>query len=174
VALENKDYQQRLNAVHVKNAADQKRLAAIAIVTQQDEKWKADNCKLCPHCRRVINKLDGCDSMICGKNYHGGDVQDGCGQQFSYSTAPAYQPSVDVRPFMPVPAPKRSATRIWREDNGEATTCSVCSKAVEGIKLQCINCPYLVCCINCELLDASDMQAVSPHHSNLHLMQIFR
>lgn len=36
MALENKDYQQRLNAVHVKNAADQKRLAAIAIVTQQD------------------------------------------------------------------------------------------------------------------------------------------
>ena len=33
---------------------------------KMDENWKKANCKLCPHCRKVVNKQDGCDHMVCG------------------------------------------------------------------------------------------------------------
>lgn len=56
-----------------------------------DEDWKAANCKLCPNCRRAINKLEGCDLMKCGGDYHGGNTQNGCGASFNWSQAPPYQ-----------------------------------------------------------------------------------
>ncbi len=34
--------------------------------------------------------MDGCDLMTCGQNYHGGDKQNGCGQGFRWTAAPAY------------------------------------------------------------------------------------
>ena len=42
---------------------------------EQDEHWKAANCKRCPSCHRAINYLSGCDLMKCGDDYHGGNVQ---------------------------------------------------------------------------------------------------
>jgi len=57
-----------------------------------DEQYKAQNCRLCPHCRRVVQHLSGCDLMVCGRNYHGGDDQSGCGQGFRWSQALPYQP----------------------------------------------------------------------------------
>ena len=30
------------------------------------EQWKEENCKVCPRCSRVIEKLEGCDMMTCG------------------------------------------------------------------------------------------------------------
>ena len=44
-----------------------------------DEQYKATNCRLCPSCKRVVQRLEGCDSMICGQDAHGGNVQSGCG-----------------------------------------------------------------------------------------------
>ena len=55
------------------------------------EKWKEENCKLCPNCGRVIEKLEGCDAMKCGTDYHGGSVQNGCGADFTWSTAQKYK-----------------------------------------------------------------------------------
>lgn len=55
-----------------------------------DEQYKAQNCRLCPKCQRVVQHLGGCDSMICGQNYHGGDQQSGCGQKFNWSQATPY------------------------------------------------------------------------------------
>jgi len=56
----------------------------------EDEKWKTINCKACPHCNRPIQKMEGCDSMVCGKDAHGGNVQQGCGKQFAWSSSKAY------------------------------------------------------------------------------------
>jgi hypothetical protein len=81
---------------------------------QENEAFKAARCKRCPHCQRIIEKvsyfaiclsrtlisvlqLDGCDAMICGQNYHGGDVQNGCGRAFNWTTAPAYVADVGAR-----------------------------------------------------------------------------
>jgi len=57
-----------------------------------DEGYKAQNCRMCPHCGRVVQHLGGCDAMICGQNYHGGDVQSGCGKNFRWSHAGPYVP----------------------------------------------------------------------------------
>ena len=56
-----------------------------------NETWKAENCKHCPSCNRVINKLSGCDSMVCGRDWHGGNAQAGCGTHFEWSEAPPYR-----------------------------------------------------------------------------------
>lgn len=60
-------------------------------------------------------QLDGCDLMICGQNYHGGDVQNGCGARltfqflavfscviiifyrFRWTQAPAYTPDTGTK-----------------------------------------------------------------------------
>ena len=57
---------------------------------QQDEKWKEQHCRLCPHCGKVIYRVDGCDSMTCGRDAAdkgGGNKQDGCGKKFNWKQA---------------------------------------------------------------------------------------
>ena len=49
---------------------------------RQMELWKQKHCRRCPYCTRVVEKLDGCDLILCGGNYHGGNQQRGCGKQF--------------------------------------------------------------------------------------------
>ena len=51
---------------------------------QADENLKAQRCKLCPNCQRVIERIDGCDTMVCGSNAHGGNQQNGCNTRFSW------------------------------------------------------------------------------------------
>jgi hypothetical protein len=29
-----------------------------------DENYKASRCRRCPHCNRVIERIDGCDTMV--------------------------------------------------------------------------------------------------------------
>ena len=54
-----------------------------------DEEWKANNCKMCPNCGRLIQRTEGCSSMKCGTDYHGGNIQNGCGHGFNWDSAPA-------------------------------------------------------------------------------------
>ena len=61
---------------------------------QADEEFKSANCKMCPKCGRVVQKLDGCNLMICGQNYHGGDNQNGCGTRFDWARASPYKVNV--------------------------------------------------------------------------------
>lgn len=82
-----------------------------------DEQFKAANCRLCPSCGRVVQKLDGCDSMICGQNYHGGDVQSGCGNRFAWSKATPYVPMAATGPNQinfDLPEPHRDEPLIHR------------------------------------------------------------
>ena len=61
---------------------------------EQDEAWKESHCKTCPHCGKVVYKVDGCDSMTCGRDASdkgGGNKQDGCGKAFRWNQAPAYK-----------------------------------------------------------------------------------
>ena len=48
----------------------------------------------CPNCRRMIQKIDGCNSMRCGENFHGGNRQYGCGTTFDFTNAPRYRSKV--------------------------------------------------------------------------------
>merc|ERR1711981_859788 len=60
---------------------------------EQDEAWKKRHCRLCPQCRRPIEKTQGCHSMVCGQNFHGGNEQPGCGRKFDWATALPYDVS---------------------------------------------------------------------------------
>eukprot|EP00906_Rhabdomonas_costata_P019200 RCo028010 len=57
---------------------------------ERDEAWKERNCRLCPGCHRVVQKIDGCNQVLCGHDYHGGNEQQGCGLVFDWSSARAY------------------------------------------------------------------------------------
>eukprot|EP00005_Dracoamoeba_jomungandri_P009324 CAMPEP_0174275770 /NCGR_PEP_ID=MMETSP0439-20130205/60011_1 /TAXON_ID=0 /ORGANISM="Stereomyxa ramosa, Strain Chinc5" /LENGTH=335 /DNA_ID=CAMNT_0015367917 /DNA_START=1107 /DNA_END=2111 /DNA_ORIENTATION=+ len=61
-----------------------KELKERAKEAEKDEEWKREHCKLCPSCGRTINYLEGCDLMRCGRDYHGGNVQNGCGASFRW------------------------------------------------------------------------------------------
>jgi hypothetical protein len=63
-----------------------------------DEQYKATNCRLCPSCKRVVQRLEGCDSMICGQDAHGGNIQSGCGAKFNWAQAQPYKASATQQP----------------------------------------------------------------------------
>merc|ERR1719313_555425 len=70
-------------------AAALRQVEAMKIVVQRhkelesDEIWKARNCRRCPFCSRPVQKIEGCDSMLCGQDAHGGNAQPGCGLRFN-------------------------------------------------------------------------------------------
>ena len=82
------EFEQQRNATAQRNEELRQRYNELIA----DENYKAQNCRLCPNCRRIVQKLEGCDAMICGRNYHGGDDQSGCGQEFRWSQAQPYVP----------------------------------------------------------------------------------
>ena len=60
-----------------------------------DEQWKQQNCRRCPHCRQVINRLSGCNSMVCGVDHDtSANTQPGCGRRFDWTAALPYQAEV--------------------------------------------------------------------------------
>lgn len=63
-----------------------------------DERYKAQNCRLCPSCGRVVERIEGCDTMVCGQDAHGGNVQSGCGHRFNWAQANAYHTSATKQP----------------------------------------------------------------------------
>ncbi|CAF3586698.1 unnamed protein product [Adineta steineri] len=122
-----------------------------------DETYKAQNCRLCPNCRRVVQHLSGCDAMICGQNYHGGDVQSGCGQRFNWSQATPYAPIGNTGPEQvrnDVPPPEQQKTVVHA-----GVQCDSCRNELQGIRFDCIHCSSLIFCEKCE-------QNATLEHSN--------
>lgn len=117
---------------------------------QADENWKAQTCKYCPSCHRVVYKVDGCDSMVCGRNYHGGDVQNGCGNSFYWSKAQPYQPRTDFNPNNE--DYKRNIPPLENNVTHNAKfVCSICKKTpIIGIRFKCLNCTDFYLCEECE------------------------
>ena len=65
---------------------------------QKDEEWKEKNCRLCPHCKKCVYRVDGCDSMTCGRDAAdkgGGNRQDGCDRKFNWRRAKPYKRGAD-------------------------------------------------------------------------------
>jgi len=126
---------------------------------REDENWKATHCRLCPHCGRIVEKIDGCDSMRCGSNYHGGGLQQGCGKEFDWNMALPYQPQRVKRP---------SITKItFEKDNWvkglfhPGTKCDGCDRDIYGPRLRCIHCESFNVCSECQTcLDNHDFSHV--------------
>ena len=118
-----------------------------------DENYKASRCRRCPHCNRVIERIDGCDTMVCGQNAHGGNIQNGCGQGFDWNEALFYNADIGEKrtiiPFQEVPPPE--ITRVEHQImDGTPIACDICAATIRGPLAMCINCPSFSCCIRCQ------------------------
>ena len=112
-------------------------------------RFKASNGRHCPKCRRVIIKDGGCDSMVCGRDYHGGNVQDGCGAAFNWSSAEPYRSSAMARPSE---EPTRiDIPEIARELIHVGVACDRCKKEIKGLRFSCVHCPSVDLCERCEV-----------------------
>lgn len=119
---------------------------------EQDELWKEAHCRLCPICRRPIEKTEGCDQMVCGQNAHGGNVQPGCGCSFKWSEAAPYKNESQSQPL-----PEMSVDEI--RCRGKATlhafmNCDLCGssdgRGIIGPRFRCLHCPDFNVCLGCE------------------------
>ena len=137
---------------------------------KQMELWKQKHCRHCPKCKRVVEKLSGCDHMVCGSDVHkGGNEQRGCGRQFSWASAPRYE--ADLRSAASDDGGGAAEGRAEGEGEGEAgrerrlqrdarevhilvlgvpVQCDGCGEAIVGPRLQCVQCEGAVeLCIAC-------------------------
>ena len=97
---------------------------------RQDELWKEANARLCPHCQRCVVHGGGCDLMICGRDFHQGNAQDGCGAEFRYSAAAPYE------------------SAMLRADAAECDVRGRCACGQEAL-FECIHCKAFRCCRTC-------------------------
>lgn len=123
------------------------------------EEWKEHHCRHCPSCGRLVEKLDGCDLMHCGQNYHGGEVQNGCGEGFRWSEAAQYKRKlVDDPTYRKVhlatiqlgtdrPPPREELLVEWLTSTGDLVLCDACKLQLRGPKFTCLHCPdvFVVC-----------------------------
>lgn len=112
-----------------------------------DERYKAENCRLCPSCKRVVQRLEGCDSMVCGQDAHGGNVQSGCGHKFNWAQAQPYTQAATQQPreiALDLPKPESPVVH----HNG--VKCDNCQSDINGIRFDCVHCPALTFCEKCE------------------------
>ncbi|CAF1564860.1 unnamed protein product, partial [Adineta ricciae] len=137
-----KEFQRQQRENRTRNAGLQKRYHGLLA----DEKYKEKNCRLCPHCNRVVQHMGGCSSMVCGQDFHGGNNQSGCGQNFTWESAKKYVPTTDRNPEDVMPDFHNPRNKLVVHD----VTCDACHKTVRGIRFDCIHCPLLTYCEDCE------------------------
>jgi hypothetical protein len=137
------------------------------------EAWKAANCKCCPSCSRPIFKVDGCDAMVCGRNYHGGDVQNGCGHSFGWSSAPAYRPTRADHVTATIPkmgADYQGHRMLWEKEPGIFLNCAMCKEMIRGPLFLCIDC--LACCACLRCANGMGSAAGGQHRPESHVFSI--
>jgi hypothetical protein len=173
------------NAKKEQHEADMRNREAQYAQMLADEKWKEQNCKRCPHCSFVVNKLDGCDEMICGRDYHGNVVQGGCGKVFHWKNmATPYVADTGHHPQVvnfAAAAPEQAAEMKAKvASDGTPLLCSLCSDQIRGPHAVCLNCPnwgvvpnegVFQVCINCQ--DASATGHAYFTHLPSHVCRVF-
>jgi len=125
---------------------------------EQDEEWKAENCRLCPKCKKAVEKVDGCNTMICGQNAHGGNRQPGCGHRFKWQDAPSYRPNSGAPRVTCAPAASRVGAVSGRGVRHLFVQCAFCNseKCITGPRFRCIHCASFNVCLKCEPRLASE------------------
>ncbi|CAF0760021.1 unnamed protein product [Adineta steineri] len=113
----------------------------------EDENYKSRNCRHCPNCNRVVERMEGCESMICGQDYHGGNIQSGCGEEFTWDEAEQYQASTVRKSTETINDLPRPESPLITHEN---ITCDGCHEIVRGIRFDCVHCPSLIFCEKCE------------------------
>ncbi|CAF0788230.1 unnamed protein product [Didymodactylos carnosus] len=140
-----------------------------------DEKYKAANCRHCPQCRRVVEKLGGCEQMVCGQDADGGNNQSGCGHKFVWEKAPVYDAQIKTssQPVLLKHPGRRARQAVGHQHRAldrnkggslnqpiiqeseellhhKGAKCDACQEDIKGIKFDCIHCPALSFCEKCE------------------------
>merc|ERR1740121_1043426 len=136
-----------------------------------DEEWKAANCRLCPRCRSAVEKINGCNTIICGQNAHGGNRQPGCGHRFNWKDAKPYKARADGAPRLSAAAQPALARRGAVSGRGvrhlfaECGLCGSGGKCILGPRFRCIHCQNFSVCMKCETRLAEE-------HEEGHVFQI--
>lgn len=124
---------------------ERQRVKDVRKAEYEDEKWKAENCRHCPTCNRLVNKMDGCNAMRCGYDTDTkGNVQDGCRNKFDWTKAKPYTP-VEVGAnvtMIAVPQNEKRCHRFWK--------CDACGEDIVGLRFSCVNCASFSICERCE------------------------
>ena len=144
--------------------AEKRQLELVAKIAADDEAWKAQHCKMCPSCGSVVEHMKGCDLMVCGRDYHGGNLQQGCGKPFEFSKAPAYR----AQPVQPrqIKFDRQQPQQMvykWPLCPGRDLPCDACNGPIIGPKWICINCPSLTICTTCEAQGPQALRQFDKH-----------
>lgn len=104
--------------------------------------------------------------MKCGHDYHGGNIQNGCGASFNWSAAPRYQANVGQMNQVAalteeIPTSRDLTQHMISPDI--PLLCDNCQNAIEGARLKCVHCPSLDICFNCSL---------SLNHDSTHVFSV--
>jgi hypothetical protein len=74
--------------VYDPEATQRRRAQVAASVNLSSQERAALNIKLCPYCGFLVEKIEGCDLMVCGRDYHGSAMfKGGCGKGFKWTEA---------------------------------------------------------------------------------------
>ena len=132
---------------------------------QRDERYKAQRAKRCPHCSRVVERITGCDHMTCGQDKYGGNVQSGCGKEFSWGSALPYTAEAANTPKIDnfvLQAPQQAAD--FRHEFVRCDNCGVAE--IVGLRFECLHCPAYDLCATCE--------QAKTNHDQRHVFRIWR
>ncbi len=125
------------------------------VESEQEMLKNSDNYRYCPNCRRLITRIEGCNSMVCGRDYHNTNAAiHGCGTRFDWSTAPKYQAKLPKKPTYEFNRELPSMeNQIKHNKKFECTFCKLFGKpdsTITGIRFACINCNKFYLCEDCE------------------------
>ncbi|KAK8803778.1 hypothetical protein WA158_001472 [Blastocystis sp. Blastoise] len=132
---------------------------------EEDESFLARDARYCPKCHRVIRREGGCTLMICGRDYHGGNIQFGCGEHFNWINAEKYVPMVKQLQTITfdrvIPSFEKN---IIHSQNFPCDICKTCP--IKGIRFVCLNCPLFNICESCEF------DRIKEHFNGKHVFRI--
>mmetsp|Transcript_150233 Transcript_150233/g.482796 ORF Transcript_150233/g.482796 Transcript_150233/m.482796 type:complete len:365 (+) Transcript_150233:189-1283(+) len=163
----------RWNRRDAKGIKDTFRLHAIEEAIERhkeldrDEAWKGEHCRICPHCSRIVEKIDGCNAMRCGVDAdEGGNQQNGCGNRFQWDLAECYKPVIGRAPCLEPEARKISAAR-GKDVRHDYFKCDLCQSEIVGPRFRCVHCKAFNICVSC------DRDRLSAEHPLSHVFQIY-
>ncbi|KAK8808416.1 hypothetical protein WA158_008317 [Blastocystis sp. Blastoise] len=130
-----------------------------------DELRLARESRYCPRCNRIIQRISGCERMICGQDTDGGNYQSGCGFKFNWPEAKKYQPIITKETKMKFQYDLPDKDNYILHD--KQYRCCLCgSNRIVGIRFKCINCKAIYFCEDCEY------DRIKEHFNGTHILQL--